>query len=384
METRKRLQKNRDALLEQYHANLDDVYSLQDALIQSVLPSVTDELGLGRDAQEWVKEWLSDTCANRHKFTRSFSLEAIQKNLLWRLDNLWPIDSSIRIPNLHCLPSDVRDPFGRPILVLEVNAVDVPQDSQKRFIILAFEQLRSHLRKLYDESEDNNPRPPLQYIVLLDLKQLSIQSINIDIFTWTVKEVIPRFPGMIAGVFILNYSWTHSGLWNVFKHLLPENALSRVFFPSKDELVEFFSPSALPQDYGGGLPKLSLLEDPMSPRLPEAEIEVISAPPPPPISTPVPRTTSWLSPTSLLNPFFGYPVSPPSNRGLPYLRYGRRRKRDLVRTLLTLFWIRWHKHVIIGGCLTVLLMLCKLRFARLRLRLQLPRRDFLSSFFVSL
>ena len=62
METRKRLQKNRDALLEQYHANLDDVYSLQDALIQSVLPSVTDELGLGRDAQEWVKEWLSDTC----------------------------------------------------------------------------------------------------------------------------------------------------------------------------------------------------------------------------------------------------------------------------------------------------------------------------------
>ena len=61
--------------------------------------------------------------------------------------------------------------------MLEVNAVDVPQDSQKRFIILAFEQLRSHLRKLYDESEDNNPRPPLQYIVLLDLKQLSIQSI---------------------------------------------------------------------------------------------------------------------------------------------------------------------------------------------------------------
>ena len=185
------------------------------------------------------------------------------------------------------------------------------------------------------------------------------------------------------------------------RHLLPENALSRVFFPSKDELVEFFSPSALPQgkaqrpcssskmveyaiDYGGSLPKLSLLEDPMSPRLPEAEIEVTSAPSPPPISTPVPRTTSWLSPTSLLNPFFGYPVSPPSNRGLPYLRYGRRRKRDLVRTLLTLFWIRWHKHVIIGGCLTVLLMLWKLRFARLRLRLQLPRRDFLSSFFVSL
>lgn len=62
METRKRLQRNRDTLLEQYHANLEDVYSLQDTLIQDILPSVTDELELGPDAQEWAKEWLSDTC----------------------------------------------------------------------------------------------------------------------------------------------------------------------------------------------------------------------------------------------------------------------------------------------------------------------------------
>lgn len=61
METQRRLQTNRDALLEQYFANLEDVYNLQDTLIQSVLPSVTDELGLGLEAQEWAKEWLSDT-----------------------------------------------------------------------------------------------------------------------------------------------------------------------------------------------------------------------------------------------------------------------------------------------------------------------------------
>ena len=62
METYQRLQSNRDTLLEEYFANLNDVYDLQDTLIQSVLPSVTDELQLGLEAQEWAKEWLSDTC----------------------------------------------------------------------------------------------------------------------------------------------------------------------------------------------------------------------------------------------------------------------------------------------------------------------------------
>ena len=62
METHQRLQSNRDTLLEEYFANLNDVYDLQDTLIQSVLPSVTDELQLGLEAQEWAKEWLSDTC----------------------------------------------------------------------------------------------------------------------------------------------------------------------------------------------------------------------------------------------------------------------------------------------------------------------------------
>ena len=62
METQKRLQTNQDALLEQYFANLEAVYNLQDTLIQNVLPSVTDELGLGLEAREWAREWLSDTC----------------------------------------------------------------------------------------------------------------------------------------------------------------------------------------------------------------------------------------------------------------------------------------------------------------------------------
>lgn len=156
----------------------------------------------------------------RNKFTRSFSLEAIQKTLIWRLANLWPTEPPSRIPNVHCLPTDIRDRFGRAVLVIETVPVDETMDSQKRSIILAFEQLRIHLRRLYDRSEDHR-NPPLQYMVLLDLSQLSLQSLvstcftycegipicltlsrnhkNLDLFTWTVREIIPRFPGMLAG-----------------------------------------------------------------------------------------------------------------------------------------------------------------------------------------
>jgi hypothetical protein len=61
METLQRLESNRDALLEQYRSNLDDVYNLQDTLIQEILPSVSDELQLAPEIQDWAKEWLSDT-----------------------------------------------------------------------------------------------------------------------------------------------------------------------------------------------------------------------------------------------------------------------------------------------------------------------------------
>jgi retinaldehyde-binding protein 1 len=61
METIQRLQTNRDALLEQYRSNLDDVCNLQDTLIREILPSITDELQLGPEIQDWAKEWLSDT-----------------------------------------------------------------------------------------------------------------------------------------------------------------------------------------------------------------------------------------------------------------------------------------------------------------------------------
>jgi hypothetical protein len=218
------------------------------------------------------------------------------------LTNLWPVEPLLAIPNLHCLPDNIRDPFGRPVLVLEVVTVDESTEEQKLLIMRAFEILRIHLKKLYEMSEDNE-KPSLQYVALLDLSQLSLQSLvsfsilsrfyffiyfepiiqNIDLFTWTLREVIPRFPGMIAAGEFSNWSCQSRDIDNCFdqylcliihglmrasgacsssfvsftqltillisslRRLLPEVALSRIFFPSKQELVKYFGPSNLPQ-----------------------------------------------------------------------------------------------------------------------------------------
>jgi len=228
-------------------------------------------------------------------------------------------------------------------------------DDIQSIILQTMERLRANLQRLNVNS--GSSQPILQYIVLLDLAGMSLTSVKKEVITWTLREAIPRFPGMLAGVLMFNFSWVHSGLWNVIKRLLPASALSRVFFPSSKDLIGFMSASNLPSDYGGSLPDLSSLDDPLqivefhqreqSWRL-SAPLEKAQIPRSPIFTS--------LSPTSLLNPFFGYPASS-SSEGTLTLPHGRRRKRDLARTLALLFWLKWGKTmaaafcVILGGVL---------------------------------
>ena len=123
---------------------------------------------------------LTPVVLQRNNFTRSFAMESIRKNLVWRLNNLWLEIRHPPIPIVHCLPTSVRDPLGRPILFIEVVAFNESTDDFKPHIIQGFERLRGHLVELNDISEPNTLRPVLQYVVLLDLKGLSMQSLVSD------------------------------------------------------------------------------------------------------------------------------------------------------------------------------------------------------------
>ncbi|KAF7305872.1 hypothetical protein HMN09_00741400 [Mycena chlorophos] len=353
------LQTNRDkldALNAQYTESLEAVVDLQATLIDDILPSVADELELDDDAVEWAREWLADTptvfrILRRNKFTRSFALESARKTLVWRFHHLWPPSppSESTTPLIQCLPPPTADPFDRPVLVIRVVSFNDSSDAYKPVLLQAFERLRLYLVHLNESEawrEDEDERegvPILQYVILLDLKNLSTQSLNIDLLTWTLREAIPHFPGMLAAAFMINYTWAHGAVWSVTKRVVPAAALARVFFPAPREVVGYFEVGRLPSDYGGTLPCLAELEDPLrepwalrlspSPSVSSPTTRPQPAPPAPsqPKSqqqppqqqpqenerpAPAPRlhraaSSILLHPRSLLNPFFGYPVAVP-------------------------------------------------------------------------
>jgi hypothetical protein len=165
-----------------------------------------------------------------------------------------------------------------------------------------------------------------------------------------------------------------------YRHLLPASAISRLFFPTRRELLRYFSSFALPEgrltyliyallvmdisaDYGGTLPLLAQMEDPL--RTINLQTEAVE-PPPHRFGTGSLQVDSRaklsLSSTSLLNPFFGYPVSQSS--GAVTLHHGRRRKRDLAGTLALLFWIRWRKHITLAIVMATLIFTIKARQPR--------------------
>lgn len=208
---------------------------------------------------------------------------------------------------------------------------------------------------------------------------------------------------------VINYSWTQSGIWSVIRSAflsfqaansppsppeslflarlaLPESVHYRIFFPSREVLHECITPSSLPHGkpyspreshfeflspfrvrgvsssssgdsqslgrsaahYSNSFPRMSL-----SSLREEDNGALLTLHPQQDSAVRTSRTKiaslEHTSPRPHFNPFYGYPIGPSpysqTPATLPYLRYGRRRKRDLIRTLATLWWDKWRSRV---------------------------------------
>lgn len=101
-------------------------------------------------------------------------MESIRKNLLWRFKKLWPPEPELSLSRVYFLPLDVRDPLGRPIIV--IRALNLKDSSETyNHLIRTMEQFRLRLKTLNDASDQT--LVVLQYIVLLDVKELSMQTL---------------------------------------------------------------------------------------------------------------------------------------------------------------------------------------------------------------
>ncbi|KAJ8461843.1 hypothetical protein ONZ51_g11278 [Trametes cubensis] len=301
MSIEERLHAQHNLLMEAYQNNIASARTIQQTLLRDILPGLVDELELDEESEARARLWLNDlesmfrlfkvsnlsrvirtvhppdSYVQRHKFTVPFTLEHARDTLLWRLAVI-PADLPYHTPPfIQCLPLEHRDPCGRPVIVVRLAQLFQFSGDVREALVHYMERLRLNLQSMncIDAREDGSRTPILQYVALLDIGGISVQNANMDLMTWYIFELVPRFPGMLAAVFILNYSWAHSGLWNIVKYgqehappsdprVLPQPALARVFFPSRQELLQCMPSAGLPQEYGGALPSLPALEDPLA------------------------------------------------------------------------------------------------------------------------
>ncbi|GJE92757.1 CRAL/TRIO domain-containing protein [Phanerochaete sordida] len=382
------LQQQYELLDSLYDQNVQAARQLQSTLEHEILPGLVDEEGWGEDDIHRAVEWLRDTPSvfrmlKRHNLTISLALEALRTTLQWRLRTLPPLAGQPAMPYFTCLPSHAHDPFGRPIVVIQAAKLLSGTEDLKQRAVRTSELMRAHLVQLNKaHSSSGGARPILQYVALLDIGGMSLNSMQtIDLMNWHVQELLPRFPGMLAAVLILNYSWAHAGAWGIARRVLPASTLQKLFFVGPADLRQLLSPRVLPKEYGGALPPIAALPNALA----DASGPAAKAPPGAREGEPDACTTEGsgparlagtnlrpvLSSMSLLNPFFGYPAAY-DDAAMPSLRHGRRRKRDLLYTLVRLWWARWGTRTVFLAVLFVLLLYA--RRWRTPLRLLLERR----------
>jgi len=125
--------------------------------------------------------------------------------------------------------------------------------------------------------------------------------------------------------------------WRSILHL---HAFRKVL---RGQFITCSNPYKYHAEYGGTLPRLQDLDDPLRPNhaLPYSSGHFPSTN----STTTTQPLPIRISPTSSQNPFFGYPTLFNSFQTTPSFQPGHRRLRDLLRTLAIMWWDRWKPRI---------------------------------------
>ncbi|EJD51070.1 hypothetical protein AURDEDRAFT_150123 [Auricularia subglabra TFB-10046 SS5] len=237
----------------------------------------------------------------KHNYTRDRALHAV----LAALDHQPPAagPSTSTAPLIHILDS----PGPHLLCLCALSSIPDDPETLKRSVLDACERVRDALAH----------RPPergLQFVLVLDVRGAKVApSLAYELVPWYVREAHARFPGACGAVLVQGYGWAHAGVWAVVRRLLPQSAVTRVLFPDEAELAAFLAANTPPP--------------------PRIDTDVVAS-----TSIKSPHSHSPLAPRHPLNPTYGYPYT-------PHAPSARRRKRDLARTLLHLWLVRWRKRL---------------------------------------
>ncbi|KAG2177751.1 hypothetical protein INT43_002998, partial [Umbelopsis isabellina] len=150
------------------------------------------------------------------------------------------------------------DKLNRPIAFVRLR--QFPKFSQgslldniKPLLIYVLETARKLTRDLTKQREQENTPQPLssQIAVIIDIKSAPFLPLDAELPGALMDIMDNRYPGFVGSVYVLNYGWMYSGIWQMVKLLLSEDAKSRISFPSAAEVQKVIDPTDLLIDLGG-------------------------------------------------------------------------------------------------------------------------------------
>ncbi|GAA5955131.1 hypothetical protein JCM21900_001620 [Sporobolomyces salmonicolor] len=259
----------KDAIVAQYHDNASIVREIQHQAVEELLPALKEELDLDEEAIIAAKALLNDRVTvfrfcRRARFSHHGALKLLHATLSWRLTSslrtLTPASiSSLYLTNpLFFFHPSLMDRFGRPCAVLNLRyvqrTVDGALDALKDLVRLGWETGRRWLSDLSRRGRgDGEGEPTLQMVVIVDLEGAGMSNLEVELLPFFMDLLKNHFPGMVGAIFVLNYGWGYAGMWQLAKRVLPNTALERILFPTKEDLLEFFDEDHLLVEHGGNV-----------------------------------------------------------------------------------------------------------------------------------
>ncbi|OLL25150.1 CRAL-TRIO domain-containing protein [Neolecta irregularis DAH-3] len=268
-----------DPLPEIFQAHLEETLALQQK-VRACLGSVLRDYTAREADYAASADYLQDTVSvfkfyRRAKFDMDKAAAAILDNVLWRIGfseaepkdtvahmSLASFDQTLKalVYGLFFIIPHAFDIHGRPVGVLRVRNMirengDAGTKAIKDLIAFQLEIARKYMWALTSENWEEfgmeASKAITRFVVVVDLEGAGMSNVAANLIPYFIGLLRYHFPLSIASVYVLNYSCWHLGIWQVAKQTLPESALKRLKFLSKEEIQSFITASNLPQEFGG-------------------------------------------------------------------------------------------------------------------------------------
>ncbi|KAL1922425.1 uncharacterized protein VTP21DRAFT_9964 [Calcarisporiella thermophila] len=225
----------------------------------------------------------------RANYDAERALSNLHENLIWRVDNgldlLQYEELDPRLNGLFYFRN--QDRLGRPLGIVDLKLYqrvmrEVPVEAFKKYFMFTADLQRritwawtnERLRRSKynrgmevengweedidgeesqseEEELDDDELIAIHCSAIVDLKGCGVFAPDMELGSFIFDLFHTHFPSCVGAVYVLNFGWMYSGVWQMVKLMLPEEAKSRIMFPSAKELDEFIDESCLLTAFGG-------------------------------------------------------------------------------------------------------------------------------------